>query len=246
MENTTYIFHDGTTVKSYDDLGLRKNERTKISPPKPDKKPFRTAGTNGRRDYLRLMGAPLTYDARTLTDVFEFPKRQRVWEAKKSEVYAILNGRTCRIILDRDPWYFWEGEVSVDDVSDGQDVLRLKVSASVYPYKYERFSSVEPWLWDPFSFIDGVIREYEGIVVSGTKSFVIPCLDLPVMPGFWTSDSGMGVTFNGTSVSLTQRAASQDPKIYEQFAAILLPGGEQTLTLTGTGTVDINYRGGKL
>ena len=101
MENTTYIFNDGTVVKSYDDFGLRKTERTKISPPKPDAKPFRTPGTNGRRDYLRLMGAPLTYEPRTLTDVFIYPKRQRVWEALKSKVYARLNGQTCRIILDR-------------------------------------------------------------------------------------------------------------------------------------------------
>ena len=246
MEQTTYILPDGTTIGSWSDLGLVKTERTRITPPKADMKQFRTPGTNGRRDYLRLMGAQLTYDARTLTDVFVYVKRQKTWEAAKSAVYAALNGRECRIILDRDPWYYWQGAVNVDDVNDGRDVLKIKVSASVYPYKFERFSSVEPWLWDPFSFIDGVIREYEGIEVTGSRTFVIPCLDLPVMPGFWTSDSGMGVTFNGVSVSLTQRSASQNPKVYEQFATILLPGGEQTLTLTGAGTVDINYRGGKL
>jgi len=247
MENTTYIFNDGTVVKSYDDFGLRKTERTKISPPKPDAKPFRTPGTNGRRDYLRLMGAPLTYEPRTLTDVFIYPKRQRVWEALKSKVYARLNGQTCRIILDRDPWYYWEGEAEVTDVSDGKDFLKLKVTATVFPYKYERFSSVEPWLWDPFSFLDGVIREYGEIEVNGSQAFTIPCLDLAVIPGFWTADAGMGVTYNGISVSLTQRSSSQEPKVYEQFAALLLPGGgDQTLTLTGTGTVAIYYRGGRL
>lgn len=246
MENTTYVLRDGTILKSWDDWGLRKTERTKISPPVRRQNRKAIPGVNGTTDLMPYMNEIPTYDDRTLTDTFVYVKKQRKWEDLKSDIYSALDGGKCRIILDRDPWYYWEGETAVKDVSDGRDVLQLQISATVFPYKYERFSSVEKWFWSPFNFHNGVIREYAGLEVDGSRTLVIPCLDLPVIPGFWTSDTGMSVTYGGVTGNLTQRAAAQDPKVYEQFPEILLTKGERTLTLSGTGTVDVFYRGGRL
>lgn len=246
MEQTTYILSDGTRLGSWDDFGLAKTERTKISPPVRRTNEIKIPGVSGTVDLMRYMDAAPTYETRTLTDVFVLVKGQKHWEHKKMMLYRVLNGSACRIICDRDKSYYWEGTVSVTDVSDGRDVLKIKVTAKVFPYKYELCSSTEPWLWDPFNFHYGVIRDYRDISVSASRSFTVRCGDLPVMPGFWTSDSGMGVTYNGVSAALTQRSASS-PKTFEQFYGILLPGGgDHTLTLTGTGTVWIDYRGGFL
>lgn len=246
MEQTTYILSDGTTVKSWDDFRLRKIERTKITPPVRQTKKVKIPGANGSTDLRPYLTATPTYDARTLTDTFVYIKGQRRWESVKTLLYHLINGNDVKIVEDRDPWYYWQGTAAVTEVSDGRDVLKLKISAEIFPYKYERFSSVEDWPWSPFDFNTGVIRDYRAITVSGTKSFTIPCLDLPVIPGFWTSDSGMSVTYGGVTGNLTQRSASQDPKTYEQFADIVLPGGDRTLTLAGTGKIDIFYRGGRL
>lgn len=245
MEQTTYILPDGTTVGSWTDFGLRKTARTKITPPKRKRNIADVLGANGNVNLMRNF--PAVYEARTLTDTFALPKRYRFWEQIKSEIYQKLNFTECRIILDRDPCFYWLGPVEVTDISDGRDVLTLKVTATVFPYKYERFSSVEDWLWDPFDFRFGVIRDYRGIAVNSSTTLTIPCQDLDVIPGFWTSSPGMGVSFNGVSAALTQRSASENPKTYEQFGGIVLPGGgERMLTLTGSGTVDVLYRGGIL
>lgn len=246
MEQTTYILPDGTSVGSWTDFGLRKTARTKISPPKRKRNFVDVPGANGTPDLLRNF--PAVYEARTLTDTFALPKRFRYWEQIKSEIYQKLNFSVCRIILDRDPWFYWEGPVEVTEISDGRDVLTLKVTATVFPYKYERYSSVEDWLWDPFDFQFGVIRgDLRNITVNSSATVTIQCLDLDVIPGFWTSSSGMGVSYNGVSASLTQRSASENPKTFEQFGGIVLPGGgNRVLTLTGSGSVDILYRGGIL
>ena len=245
MDQTTYITEAGEILKSFDDFGLRKTERTQISEPVRDVRRIRPAGVNGDRNITRLMGFPPTYAPRTVTDTYVFIKHHRDWETIKTRIYEKINGGPCHLIVDGDAWYYWDGDVSVTEPKNGRDLLTLKIVATVFPYKYERFSSVEDWLWDQFDFRTGIIRNYRGIAVDGTKTLTIPCLDLPVIPGFWTASSGISVSYGGVTGALTQRDAAA-AKTYEQFAGIVLPGGEQMLTFTGTGTVDVFYRGGRL
>lgn len=245
IDQTTYVTQAGEILKSYDDFGLRKTERTQISAPVRDARRTRLAGVNGDRDVMRLMGFPATYAPRTVTDTYVYIKRPRDWETVRTRLYAKINGGPCRVIVGGDEWYYWEGDVSVTEPKNGRDAMTLKIVANVFPYKYERFSSVEGWLWDPLDFRTGIIRDYRGIEVDGTRALTIPCLDLPVIPGFWTADAGITVTYDGATGALTQRDAAA-AKIYEQFAGIVLGAGDRTLTFSGTGTVDVFYRGGRL
>ena len=91
------------------------------------------------------------------------------------------------------------------------------MTAQVDPYKYETFSSVEPWLWDPFSFRFGVIRNYgrltytgaldaeHSIAVNGAKVLTAIGSPMPTTPVFYAISSdgnGISVSYKGTTYPL--------------------------------------------
>ena len=105
------------------------------------------------------------------------------------------------------------------------------------PYKYEINSSLEDWLWDPFSFETGVIREYKDLVVNGTLWVTISGLrkvqNLKV-----TSSAAMTVTFENKDYTV--------PKGTSELLEVRLIQGENYLLFTGNGIISIDYRGGSL
>ncbi len=50
---------------------------------------------------------------------------ESAWEAKKTEVSNALNGKACRITLDKDPGYYWEGRCKVDEL-EASELLSLE------------------------------------------------------------------------------------------------------------------------
>ena len=59
------------------------------------------------------------------------------FEQKKTEVSNLLNGRRFKIVLDKDPEYFWEGRCTINKYESKKMVRKIVVSASVAPYKYK-------------------------------------------------------------------------------------------------------------
>lgn len=59
------------------------------------------------------------------------------FEQKKTEVSNLLNGRRFKIVLDKDPEYFWDGRCTINKYESKKMVRKIVVSASVAPYKYK-------------------------------------------------------------------------------------------------------------
>ena len=60
------------------------------------------------------------------------------FEAKKTEVSNLLNGRRFKITLDKDPEYYWDGRCTVDQYSSNKKMRQIVVGASVAPYKLKQ------------------------------------------------------------------------------------------------------------
>jgi hypothetical protein len=60
------------------------------------------------------------------------------FEAKKTEVSNLLNGRRFKIILDKDPEYFWDGRCSVNQYESNKKMRKIVVGATVAPYKLKQ------------------------------------------------------------------------------------------------------------
>lgn len=59
------------------------------------------------------------------------------FEQKKTEVSNLLNGRRYKVVLDKDPGYFWDGRCTVNKYESKKKLRQIVVSANVAPYKYK-------------------------------------------------------------------------------------------------------------
>lgn len=111
------------------------------------------------------------------------------------------------------------------------------MSGNVEPYKFEKFSSLEPWEWDSFNFKTGIIRNYKNIIVNGTYSLRIPGRRKRIVPVI-SCDESVQVSYEGTTYTLS-------PGKNKVFG-ICIKEGENILTFSGNATVSVDYRGGML
>lgn len=60
------------------------------------------------------------------------------FEAKKTEISNLLNGRRFKIVLDKDPEYYWDGRCSVNKYESKKKDRKIVVAANVSPYKLKK------------------------------------------------------------------------------------------------------------
>jgi len=203
------------------DLNLMMDKRQEIGEPEPELTLLEIPGRNGWLDQSEALTGRVTYKPRTMTFSFVLRDKARQWAYRVSDIRAALHGKRARIICDDDPYFYYEGRVRVGTLQADGHTGRLKVTAQVDPYKYEIASSIEPWLWSPFDFRVGVIRQYGflspggwvgevdgktyGLLVDGSLTLEVIGGQMPVIPTFYAQSSdgaGLSVTFNGTEYSL--------------------------------------------
>lgn len=239
-------------LHSWRDMGLAFKERQEIGSPDPELFLYEVPGRNGPLDCSEALTGRVTYKQRTLQFDFVMRELARYWPNRYSKIMNALHGQRMRIICDDDPYFYYEGRVKVDPVKSSKYLGKITITAEVDPYKYERFSSVEPWLWDPFNFEFGVIREYgrlkadgsldadNSIAVNGTgaqgTTLTVIGSPMPVVPTFYAKSSdgnGITATVNGT-----------DYPLFFEDAEHNVIEGPQNEPVTVSGDVEFDWRTG--
>jgi hypothetical protein len=226
---------------SYRDWGLILKSRPVISPPSPKTTYIDNPGTDGQLDLTESLTGDIAYDNRIITLEFNVIDSRKRWSNIYSEILDYLHGRQMKLILDEDSSFYYEGRFQVNEWKSDKKTSTITIEGNVEPYKYEKYSSLDDWLWDEFNFENGIIREYKELRVDGTLKVVIEGRRKRVIPSFLvTSDDGKGlqVSFDGSTYDL------KDGK--NIVVDIRTVEGTNTLTFTGNGTVSIDYRGGRL
>jgi hypothetical protein len=147
------------------------------------------------------------------------------------------------IIFDDDPLWYYEGRFEVGDPKpDDAGYITIPIKGTLKPYKYNIVSSTDDdWLWDPFDFETGVIREYKDMQIEGQTVITIIGSAMPVVPVL-TVDSenhdGMTVLYGGHTYQLVDGD--------NRIPAMSIGPGEHMMTFTGVGTVSIYFREGSL
>lgn len=126
------IYFDG--IHSYKDLNLILSNVN--IPPAMIKTSFvDIPGADGSIDLTEALGA-VRYKDRTCSFVFSvFPYED--FEEKKKQISNLLNGRKCKIRLDKDSNYYWFGRCSVNAYASNKNLHKITVNATVEPYKYK-------------------------------------------------------------------------------------------------------------
>lgn len=223
---------------TYTDYGLYVTNNDPVEPPEVKAEYIEIPGRNGQIDLTEALTGYTVYNNRQIVLELGGKKRSQDWPGFMSNFLNELHGQSVTVIFDNDPSYYYVGRATVEsDYEKGNEIARFTLTINAEPYKYSNQSTTEPWLWDPFSFVDGVIRYYNQIQVNGTAQIRVIGSEMPVIPIF-TASAAMQVQFDGKTYDL----AAGSNKIYD----IVLMNQAYTLTFTGTGTVSINYKAGRL
>lgn len=233
---------------TYDDWGLILTARPEISAPEPKTVMVDLEGADGSIDLSESLTGDIAFRNRSFKAEFHVMDDRGEWSAVYSEIMDYLHGQRLQVIFDEDPAYFYIGRIIVDEWSSDYTTAKITLSGELEPYKYEITSSLEDWLWDPFSFIDGVIRDYRDLAVAtgANQTLVIPGSRKPVVPAFI-------VTLDPEVQDATMRVwSSTNNKTYtlingrNRIPYIIIRQAGAQFRFTGDGTVSVDYRGGRL
>lgn len=203
-----------------------------------------------------LTGYPV-YQNRTGSIEFIVMNDFKPWHMAYSDIMDYLHGQKLRAVLEDDPEYFYEGRFVVNTWKSEKDWSRITIDYDVGPYKWSLLSSTDDWLWDPFNFQNGVIRPalFRGIAVTTVKRTIQLEATLfgraPVCPQFFVTSSdqrGVHIRFINPTLGLDETKLLTDGTI--QFPEFVFFGDQGAILElwcdTGTGTVSVDFRVGRL
>lgn len=221
--------------KTFTDWGL-KLESMSVSFPEAKTGQVDIPGANGLLDLSEVNGQ-ICYKNRTLTLNFSLLDDYTEWHDLSSKIARALHGKVVKCILPDDPNYYYEGRFSLQSTKNSDVLADFVFSGDVQPFKMERYTAAENWLWDLFSFENGIVRGYSEISVSGSLTLEVIGSDMPIVPEI-TCSAAMNVEIGGQVFELVEGVN----KNYD----IVLGSGRNMMKFTGNGTVSIDFRGGVL
>lgn len=223
---------------TWDDWHLIPATRPLFNPPTVKENMVNIPGGDGVLDLTASLAGRPTYNNRTGSWTFYVQNGFKDWSVLYSEIMVYLHGQTFKAILEDDPAYFYEGRFSVNQWKSDKDYSQIVINYNVGPYKKEINNTGSDWLWDPFNFETDIIRNYKNLSVLTSLTVVVEGDMMDSVPVIIASASGMQVTYEGKTYSLSKGANT--------IPQIVLHSGENTLIFAGQGTITIENTGGRL
>lgn len=234
----TGISFDG--VHSYEEWGL-KLKSISLGLPEEKQAFVDVPGMNGQLDLTEAQNGGCVFGLRTLEFVFDARNCDYTdWTWLISKVARTIHGGKKKIVLDIDSEYFYVGRCAIDTKKTNEVLAEITVTCKCEPFKMTSTSENGDWLWDPFSFIDGVIRDIAGLAINS--------------PNSWQKVSVYGWAYNEaleirTSDAMKLRFNNQEYDILAGTNIMVqfdIQEGENDLYFKGHGTITIIQRGGML
>lgn len=215
-----HIVNTGADFHSFHDLNLVLAPFT-YAPAKPKLYLTDLPGGNGSLDFTEALGEVKYFDRDFVFTFSVFPEDRLTFEERQSVVSAALNGQRCKITLDKDPDFYWEGRCTVNDYQCDKRLRQIVIVATVRPYKMQRYDTV-------YSFkLKGVAQE---VFLPNSRKTVVPVIDC---------------TDDGTTI-LYKDVIYKPPKGSTKQLGIQLVEGCNLLKISGTGTITFTYQEGAL
>lgn len=208
------VWFDG--LHSYADLNLVLS-KVEFPPAKPKTNFVDVPGADGSVDQTEVLGEVRFEDRKPMFTFTVMPTDD--FEEKKREVSNLLNGQRKKIMLDKDPGYYWTGRCEIDNYASDRRIHQIVVSATVAPYKLkEHVTKVT------IPAGTAVVKTLR----NGRKS-VVPTI---------VCTTATTVIFKGNTYKFNAGTHKNlDIKLVE---------GDNQVTITSTGTVEFTYQEGDL
>lgn len=223
---------------TWDDWKLIPSSRPVFNPPSFKSSYINVPGVDGFLDLSTTLSNKPLYGNRTGSFEFIVYDQETRWEELYANIANYLHGQQLWAVLEDDAGYYYDGRFIVNQWKSDPDYSKIVIDYVVQPFKL-RFEPIgEDWLWDPFSFEDDIITDYNNLTVDGTLTITIPGSPKASVPTLTVSEN-MTVTYKN-QVHTLKKGINKVPEIR-------LVSGDNTLIFTGNGNLTIrSYRRGSL
>ncbi len=204
-------------LHSFRDLNLLLTSK-EIGSPAVKVRKIEIEGADSALDLTDFFGEPKYED---VTHKFSFATivPQAEFLTWFSTVKNALHGKKLRIILDDDPSFYYLGRISVSSFTNEKNIGMISVEADCEPYKYKLAKTV----------VSKAVNGTQTVILTNGRKRVVPEI---------TATSSMNISFGGH----TWATAAGNFTLPE----LELVAGENTITVTGTGTISFEWKEGDL
>lgn len=209
-----------------------------IPMPDPKTQILDIPGGDGSIDLTEINGRPAYNDRDGVELVFDLMDGSyESWFLKYSQFAAEVHGRKVKMVLDDDPDHYYMVRLKLDGKKSNPVYGQITFSGTAEPFKYDLTATNEPWLWDTFNFETGVIREIEEVEITAENNKVtIIGAGIDTPPVFVVSQAdNLKLTYGGRTYTLKVGR--------NRFPAVQVGKEDVTLTFSGTGKFEVEYRG---
>lgn len=232
-------------ANTWTDWHLIPSSRPAIMHPSIVTKYIEIPGADGALDLTDYLRGRPNYGQRQGAISFVVANGIEYWESIREKMVRFLHGKRIKMRLEDDPGYYYEGRFTVGNWESGASNSSISISYQLDPYKIKiNTEGTTPSEWDTFNFNSDY--DYYTTLTGGSNSgsysagegtYYIYSNDYVFQPIVtWVSGSGT-VSFGG--MTETMNAAGTRTL---GFASI----GQNTLTITGSLQVTVEWRGGSL
>ena len=145
------------------------------------------------------------------------------FDALISTFAADVHGRRMNMIFDRDPTYYYDARITVEDVERHAGYCELSLECRVKPYKLEQFETAIT------------------VLPTGIATVTLTNTRMPVVPSITVSaEMTLTFTIGGKDYSINLSAGTHI------IPSLLLMEGDTEIEITGTGRITFTYRKGAL
>ena len=145
------------------------------------------------------------------------------FDALISAFAADVHGQRMNVIFDRDPTYYYDARITLEDVERNVGYCELSLECRAKPYKLEHFETTIT------------------VLPTGTASVTLTNTRMPVVPTI-TVSAEMTLAFTLSGKDYTVNLATGTHIIP---SLVLIAGGRE-IAITGTGRITFAYRKGAL
>lgn len=205
---------------SYDDLQLILNSK-EIGCPEVKVNEIDIEGADGSLDLTEFFGEP-KYE--NVKHKFQFSTivPQAQFLSAFSKVKNALHGKKKRIILDDDPLFYYMGRLHVSQFTNDKRIGMVSVEADCEPYKLKLDKTV----------VSRVVDGTEAIILTNSRKRAVPEVTIE-------TESSLNIVYQGSNIWDLGSGSYTLPELE-------LTEGENTVTVTGTGTIVFTWQEGSL
>ncbi len=140
-----------------------------------------------------------------------------------SSFAADAHGRRMNVIFDRDPTYYYNARITVEDVERHAGYCELSVECRAKPYKLEHFETM-------ITILPTISAT---VTLTNTRMPVVPTITV-------SAEMTLAFTIAGVVYTINLAAGSH------VVSSLVLMEGETEIGITGTGSITFTYRKGAL